>query len=80
MLGKLCFPRVGSFESTGGFFAYSTLFSSLQGRGGIGVSSLNIGISQLKVMCQHTDRKRREKCVDNEMLQRNHSHMLAVVS
>ncbi len=57
-------------------------FSSLQGHRGIGASerALDIGIPRLKLMCQHTDRKRRENCVDNEMLQGNNSHMLTVVS
>lgn len=54
------FPGVGSFESTVGFFCLLDNFGSLQGHRGIGASerALDIGISQLKLTCQHIDGKR----------------------
>lgn len=59
------FPWAGSFESAGGFFAYSTVSALRKDTRGIVVieKTLDIGIPRLKLTCQHTDRKRRDERV-----------------
>lgn len=59
------FPWAGSFESAGGFFAYSTVSALCKDTRGIVVSekTLDIGIPRLKLTRQHTDGKRREESV-----------------
>lgn len=77
---EMLFPRDGSFKSTGGILLthHFKLSGRTQGYRRKRESSWYRNIHKLKLMCQHTDGKRREHCIDNKTLQRKDSH--AVVS